>query len=170
MKSKRIPYYRQKGFKLFLLTLPFLVLIFLLNYLPLRGWIYAFYDYNIGVSLLKSAFVGLKYFTQLFDNAYDTSETLRVLKNTFGMSLLFLLTSPLSMVFAILLNELHSKKYKKVVQTLTTIPNFISWVLVYALAFAIFSVDGGFLNSVLLNLGIISTPLNVLALISSITL
>ena len=65
--------------------------------------------------------------------------------------------------FAILLNEIHSRKYKKSVQILTTLPNIISWVLVYAVAFAMFNVDNGFINQLLLKMNVISAPMNVLA-------
>jgi putative aldouronate transport system permease protein len=65
------------------------------------------------------------------------------------MSFLGLGTSWLPMMFAIFLAEITSKKYKKLVQTATTIPNFISWVLVYAVAYALFSVGDGFFNRLL---------------------
>ena len=153
---------KRHGFRLFLYTSPMLILVFFMCYLPIYGWIYAFFNYQLGSKLSNTPFVGFQNFIQFFDNAYDTSQTLRVLANTFGMALLGLVFSPLSMIFAILLNEMRVKKYKRVIQSLTTIPNFISWVLVYSLAFAMFSTNGGFLNQLLMSMGIISKPLNIL--------
>jgi putative aldouronate transport system permease protein len=78
----------------------------------------------------------------LFADAAFRKLFLNVMKNTLGLSFLGLLTSWLPMVFAIFLNEVKSSKFKGFVTTFSTIPNFISWVLVYSIAFAIFSTDG----------------------------
>ena len=82
--------------------------------------------------------VGLKWFKAPFENPATRSDIIRVLKNTLAMSGLGLLTSWCPMFFAIFLSEIRNTKVKRVIQTLTTIPNFISWVLVYAIAFCIF--------------------------------
>ena len=74
---------------------------------------------------------------------------------------MLLICSPLPAVFAIFLSELKSTKFKKIVQTITTIPNFISWVIIYALAFALFSTDG-VVNNVLIGVGILQEPSNLL--------
>lgn len=88
---------------------------------------------------------------------------MRVLTNTFGMSFLGILTSPLPVVFAIFLMEIKSKHLRGLVQTLTTLPNFVSWVLVYSVAWSIFSVEDGFLNHLLMSTGLIDTEINFLA-------
>jgi putative aldouronate transport system permease protein len=138
----------KEKYSLFLMLLPVLVLIFLFSYLPLWGWRYAFYDYTAGGSLNSETFTGFKWFTFLFRNSATLRDLGRVMRNTLAMSGLGLLGSWLPMAFAIALNELRSTGFRRVVQTFTTIPNFISWVLVYAIALAIFSTDG-FLNSML---------------------
>ncbi|WP_197071814.1 ABC transporter permease subunit [Paenibacillus sp. FSL R7-0273] len=145
------------------MALPFLVLAFLFSYLPLYGWIYAFYDYRPGIPLAVSEFMGWDWFTSMFSNEVQRQEIIRVLRNTFAISGLNIATSVLPVIFAIFLVELRSTRFKKVVQTLTTLPNFISWVLVYSFAFMLFSVDNGFLNNFLLDMGWISRPLNILA-------
>ena len=71
-----------------------------------------------------------------------------VMKNTLAMSGLGILTSWVPMAFAIFLSEIKNTHFRRIVQTFTTIPNFISWVLVYALALAIFSTDG-FINTMI---------------------
>ena len=138
----------EEKYSLFLMLLPVLVLIFLFSYLPLWGWRYAFYDYSAGGTLSRETFTGFKWFTFLFQNSATLRDLGRVMRNTLAMSGLGLLGSWLPVAFAISLNELRSTAFRRVVQTFTTIPNFISWVLVYAIALAIFSTDG-FLNGLL---------------------
>lgn len=150
-----------QGKKLFLLILPFLILTFMFSYFPLHGWIYAFYDYRAPLKLSQCQFVGLKWFKTLFSNSTQVSQLLQVMKNTFAMSLLGIATSFLPVLFAVFLNEIKCKWFKNVVQTLTTLPNFISWTLVYAVAFALFSTTG-MANSVLQQIGLITEPIKFL--------
>lgn len=130
------------------MILPFLVLVVIFSYFPLYGWIYAFFDYRPPLQLSQSPYVGFKWFTTLFSNVTQLSQLSQVMVNTFAMSSIGILTSFLPMLFAVLLNEIKVNRFKKSVQTLTTIPNFISWVLVYSIAFALFS-DSGFINTLL---------------------
>lgn len=139
-------------YKLFLMLMPFLFLVFAFSYLPLFSWRYAFFDYKAGGELSWDNFVGFKWFKLLVSNPTYTNRLLRVLKNTLAMSFLGILTSWVPMVFAIFLSEIKSARFKRFVQTFTTVPNFISWVLVYAIAFAIFNTDG-FINTLINNLG-----------------
>jgi putative aldouronate transport system permease protein len=150
-------------YKLFLMVFPFLVLTFIFSYLPLSGWLYAFYDYMPGIPLSKTPFVGFKWFHSMVSNPTQTAEVLRVMRNTVAMSLLAIITSFLPAVYAILLSEVKTVWYRKMVQTLTTIPNFISWILVYSLAFALLSVDSGLVNSLLLKFGLVEQGVNFLA-------
>lgn len=151
------------GVKLFLATVPFLALYFLFCYLPLTGWQYAFYDYRPGYKIQDCEFVGLKHFITMFANDVMRRDTLRVLRNTIVMSTLGIITSFLPMLFAMLLNELPGKRYRKFVQNITTIPNFISWVLTYAIFYALLATESGVVNNVLKELGIIKTGINFLA-------
>ena len=140
-------------FRLFLMFLPFILLAFVFSYLPLWGWRYAFFDYKAGDTLSMDNFVGFKWFQQLIRNKSTTRDILSVMKNTLAMSGLGIATSWVPMAFAIFLSEIKNDKFRRVVQTFTTIPNFISWVLVFAIAFCIFSTDG-FISSLMMNLGI----------------
>lgn len=160
---KRNAIIRKPGFRLFLMTVPFLAAVFVFSYLPLYGWSYAFFDYHAGMKLLDSEFVGFKFFRAMIENPISRGEILRVLQNTFGISFLNIIVSPLPVVFAIFLMELRSKRTRSVIQTLTTLPNFISWVLVYSLAWSMFSVEDGFINRLLMSTHIISTEINFLA-------
>ena len=135
-------------YQLFLMMLPFIALAFVFSYLPLYGWRYAFFEYKSGETLTMDKFVGFKWFTQLFQNAATKRDIVTVLKNTLAMSGLGIITSWIPMAFAIFLSEIKNTHFRQLVQTFTTIPNFISWVLVYAIALAIFSTDG-FINTML---------------------
>lgn len=150
-----------EGKKMFLLILPFLFLCFMFSYYPLHGWIYAFYDYRAPLKLSQTEFVGLKWFRALYSNPTQVKQIIVVLKNTFAMSFMGIATSFLPVLFAIFLSEIKSKKFKNLVQTLTTLPNFISWTLVYAVAFSLFSTTGMF-NNVLQQLGILDGPMKIL--------
>ncbi|WP_338555149.1 ABC transporter permease subunit [Paenibacillus sp. KS-LC4] len=163
-KSKRLrKSVKHSSYRLFFMALPFLILAFLFSYLPLYGWIYAFYDYSPALGISQSPYVGFKWFTTMVSNEMQRAEVIRVLRNTFGMNILGLMTSVFPVIFALFLVEIKSTWYKKMVQILTTLPNFISWVLVYAFVFMLFSTQSGFVNQVLMNVGWISEPINYLA-------
>ena len=150
---------RQKNsLKDFLMILPFLLLIAVFSYYPLYGWVYAFFDYKPPFPLSWEKFVGFKWFVSMVENPVKVKKLVQVLTNTFAMSGLSLLFSWFPMIFAVFLNEIKSVPFKKFVQTVTTLPNFISWVLVYSIAFSVFNSTGA-VNSVLMNMGIIDEPI-----------
>jgi multiple sugar transport system permease protein/putative aldouronate transport system permease protein len=151
----------KRGKQLFLLTLPFLVLVFAFSYFPLHGWIYAFYDYKAPLKLFQTDFVGLKWFKLLFANKMQLKQLGQVMQNTFAMSTIGIATSFLPVLFAVFLNEIKCTPFKKLVQTLTTIPNFISWVLVYSIAFNLLS-NTGLVNTLLQEWGITDSVINFL--------
>ena len=148
-----------KKIKLFLCILPFIIFVFIFFYFPLFGWVYAFFDYRPGVPLNRQQFTGLLFFKLMFSG---TSGILLVLRNTLAMSFLNILSSPVPVIFAILLTEAKSKYFTRIVQTITSIPNFISWVLVYSIFFTFLSSNEGVINAWLLKAGIISMPLDIL--------
>ena len=148
---------KMRGYKEFLYILPFLVLVFLFAYYPLYGWVYAFFDYKPPFPLSWDKFVGLKWFKSMVENEVKIMKITNVLRNTLAMSGISLFFSWFPMVFAIFLNEIKCKPFQKVVQTVTTLPNFISWVLVYAVAFCVFN-NTGAVNVVAMKLGLIEQP------------
>ena len=96
-------------------------------YLPLGGWLMAFQDYRTKDGLLHSQFVGLAKFQQLFSDA----TFLRVIRNTLAMGVINLVaTFFMAILFAILLNDVKSQGGKKVVQTISYLPHFLSWIIV----------------------------------------
>ncbi len=128
--------------KLLLIAFPFIIYLILFQYVPLYGWIYSIFDYKIGTNFFDvstAKFVGLEYFVK---SVSLNSELLRVLKNTLIFSGLGLLISPLPVILAILLNEVKSNKFRKLIQTTTTLPHFISWIIVFSIAYELLSVNG----------------------------
>ena len=151
--AERIGRKKLRGIKYLLLAVPFLIYVFAFSYVPLVGWIYSVFDYKIGQKFLdfgSMVFVGLSNFQKLFT---ERSEVLRVLRNTLALSALGLLATPVPVVFAIIFNEIKNSRFKKIVQTATTLPNFISWIIVYGVAFAFFSVNG-FVSVLMQKIGI----------------
>ncbi|MEI2270088.1 MULTISPECIES: ABC transporter permease [unclassified Microbacterium] len=151
----------RRSFRMFLCIVPFLVLVFLFSYFPLYGWIYALFDYRPALGLAGSDFVGLQWFQLLVSSPTQVAQVGQVLANTLAISFLGIATSVLPLAFAIFLNEIRAPWFRNAVQTLTTLPNFISWVLVYMIAFSLFS-SSGLVNGVLSDAGLITTPVKFL--------
>ena len=147
-----------RKYKLFLMMLPFLLAVFLFSYLPLFGWSYAFYNYKFGLPMSQQEFVGFRWFTEMITNPGHRENIVRVLRNTFAMSGLNLATSWLPMVFAIFLNEISHTRFKKFVQIFTTLPNFISWALVFSFAMCLFSMETGIYTKFMMGIGAIDKP------------
>lgn len=150
------------GWQLFWMCIPFMIFIFVFAYLPLWGWSFAFVNYRPGRSLFNCAFVGWENFEILFARPAMRNRLFEVLRNTLGMQVISYAFSVLPMFFAVFLNEMRSTKFRKFVQTVTTLPNFISWVIVYALAYGMFAVDTGFINNILKDMGLIETGISFL--------
>lgn len=146
-------------FPLLVMTVPFFVLVLVFAYVPLWGWAMAFTNYLPGVSIFETGFVGFKFFGRLFSSS---SEFLMVLRNTLVLSVLTLISSPLVVLLAIMLNEVKNGPFRRVVQTLTSFPNFVSWVIVYSLFFSMLSVEDGILNKMLLSTHLITRPIDFL--------
>jgi ABC-type polysaccharide transport system permease subunit len=140
------------------MALPFVLFVFAFSYVPLHGWIYAFYDYIPGIPLFKNTFIGFDNFRYIIK---DMVNIRRVLLNTFAFYFLGIAASVIPVILAIMLTECGSSRFKKLVQTTTTLPNFISWVIVFSLAYNIFYSEG-VLNRLLMGLGITKEPILLL--------
>ncbi|MEW9051536.1 MAG: ABC transporter permease subunit [Neobacillus sp.] len=133
--------------------------MFIFNYIPMYGLIIAFKEYSIIKPISEAPWVGLMQFKEFIqdDNFWI------VIKNTLGISLIKLLIGfPLPIIFALMLNELTSLKFKKAVQTISYLPHFISWVVLGGIL-TTWLADIGVLNDILLGLGVISERTNFLA-------
>ena len=136
---------------LLLMCLPAILFFFFMSYVPRPGIYIAFVDYNVRDGIFGSEFVGMRNFEFLATSGKLWSLT----KNTILYNLAFILLGNFLAVFiAILLNELQSKWFKKVSQTLMFLPYFISQVLVGILVYNMLNYDTGFVNGILENLGL----------------
>lgn len=162
MKEKRSAS-NKESVRLFLMVLPCIIFVFIFSYLPLRGWLYAFYDWKPGYNLFDTQFVGLSNFTKMFSNPILRQKMLEVLRNTLAMWGLGMLFSPIGPLFAVFLNEMRAKRYRRILQTFTTLPHFVSWVIMYSFVFFMLSTNGGFINNLLVNAGLIENRINFLA-------
>lgn len=144
---------------LLLMVIPFVIFVIVFSIVPLFGWYMAFVDYTPGLKLVDTQFVGLKYFTGLFS---ASSDFLHVMRNTFITSFLGIASTPIPIVLAVMINEVRSSRYRRIVQTIASLPNFTSWIIIFALVFSFFSYDDGLVNTVLLKLKLINDPTNVL--------
>jgi len=120
------------------------------NYATLYGFLIAFKDFRPRLGILGSPWVGLKHFRAVFSNPEFTL----ILRNTMVISFGKLLTAfPAPILLALLLNELKSQRYKRVVQSILYIPHFISWVIMAGIFQNLFSVTTGIIPMFLRNFG-----------------
>ncbi|MCI8800978.1 ABC transporter permease [Acetatifactor muris] len=143
--SKRLYEYRWVYF----LGLPGLILLFTFHYLPMRGLLMAFEDYNPHMGILGSPWVGFKHFATLFQDA----KFYNMLRNTLVISGLNLLTFPAPIILALILNEVRNSKFKKFIQTSVYLPHFLSWAIVVSLTFFLLSTEQGVVNKIAASFG-----------------
>lgn len=142
---------------LLLMSLPFVAWIILFKYVPLWGWTMAFQDVKpatFSVPIWERAFVGFENFTKAFEDRLFQQTVI----NTIGISILQIAVGTLvAIVFAVLLNELAFRRFKKLTQTISYLPHFVSWVIIASIAKNIFN-DGGVIDTLVgTNLHLMST-------------
>jgi putative aldouronate transport system permease protein len=130
---------------LYLLILPGVLFFIIYKYIPMLGLVIAFQNYSPFLGFTGSEWIGFKHFAKLFEEA----EVVRVLWNTLYLSFLQIVFSfPAPILLAILLNEVRSQLYKRIIQSIVYLPHFLSWVIVVGI-FMIFLRTHGFINSFL---------------------
>ncbi|MCD9021122.1 ABC transporter permease [Cohnella silvisoli] len=132
------------------------VLIF--AYGPMYGIIYSFYNYIPGRSLSHSKFVGLKYYIEFF----TLPDVWLIIRNTLVISSLGLTIGFIApIILALLMNEIRNIKFKRLIQTITYLPHFVSWIVVASIIFTLLGSEGA-INDALMKMGIIHEPLKIL--------
>lgn len=140
---------------LYALTLPAIVFFIVFSYLPMFGIVIAFQDFSPIKGIFGSEFVGFKN----FDFFFTSNDWLKVTFNTLYLNGLFIFFGLLAqIVFAIMISEIVWKPFKKVTQSFTLLPYFISWPIVSMFAVSLFSTDSGFINQLLAAIGL--DPIN----------
>lgn len=136
--------------ELYLLFLIPLALLVIFKYVPMVGVMVAFKDYSPRAGILGSPWNDFEHFRFLF----STPQFLELIVNTFRISLLkFVFGFPAPIAFALILNELTNRRYKRVVQSISYLPHFLSWVVLGAIFKVLFSVERGPINAVIRALG-----------------
>lgn len=131
---------------LFLMFLPGLLYFIIFCYIPMGGIIIAFKNYSPWLGILKSPWVGLKHFYDFFSGPYAW----RLIRNTLLLNIYGLIFGfPIPIIFALLLNELNSELYKRVIQTVTYFPFFLSMPIVAGLIVQFLSPSSGIVNIIL---------------------
>ena len=144
-----------RQWQLILMSVPMICYVLLFNYGPLWGWITAFQDYKPKLGVSGSKFVGWKNFIWLFKR----KDFLESIRNTLGMSVINLVFGTISAILlAILLNEVRHTGIKRLVQTITYLPHFLSMVIVVGMAQNVFASNGP-LNQLLMNLKLVKEPI-----------
>lgn len=152
--------------ELIIMSVPILLYKILFSYVPVIGWTMAFQNYKPAVrSIWEQEWVGFDNFVKLF-TGINGERFIRDIRNTLGQSFLTLLLGYLgSITLALLLNEVKNIKFKRVVQNITYMPHFLSWIIVAGLVSTMLAVptSGGIINDILLRLGLIKEPVMFLA-------
>ena len=147
---KELPLNLYKTRYLQLLALPGLIYYIIFHYIPMYGGIIAFKDYKVKLGILGSPWVGLYQFERFFNHP----EFWRLIRNTLLLNFYRLIfVFPIPIIFALLLNELRGKFYKRFVQTVSYLPHFISLPAIIGMLFMFLSPTDGVVNNVLKNLG-----------------
>lgn len=170
MPPKQKPGNRKSFFQRFwkqidvqLMVWPGFLLILVFAYIPMYGVITGFMDYNIftGARVFENPWVGFKHF-----NAFFTAPQFeQVMRNTIVISLLkFIIGFPAPIILALMLNEVRKIVFKRVVQTITYLPYFMSWVIVGSIVMSLLSTENGSVNMLLRGIGAIDEPINFLSM------
>lgn len=144
---------------LYLMSIPFVIWLFVFNYVPIWGWTMAFQNYKPSKSFSEQKWVGFDQFKTLFHD----DQFYQVLRNTLAMSGMGLVAGFIfPIVFAMLLNEAKSMAFKRITQTISYLPHFVSWVVVAGIVTNMLSLDG-IVNHLLMWLHITQEPIQIMA-------
>jgi len=143
---------------IYMMMIPGLVWAVLFCYIPIYGVIIAFKNFTPSLGILKSPWAGLVHFEDLFRKDFP-----RIIRNTLLLSGgTFLLGFPIPIMFAIFITGIRNRVYRRVAQTLSYVPYFVSWVVVSAICFIFFAPSTGLINILLRNLGVIKNSIGFL--------
>ncbi len=145
--------------QLYLMLLPAIAAVAIFTYAPLFGWWMAVSDYKIGKAIFDAPWAGLKYFIEFFT---DTAGAGHVILNTVVMNVSSLILGLVcALAFAVFLKEVRWAWFRRLVQSASFFPYFMSWVIIYAVIYALFSNDGA-VNATLQSLGLTNKAINIL--------
>lgn len=138
-----------RNWQLYILLLPSLLIVATFNYAPMYGIQIAFRDFNFADGVMGSEWVGTKWFKYFF----SSSQCWPIIRNTLTLSFYSICTFPLPIILALILHNTPGKKFKKLVQTITYMPHFISLVVVVGMLSSFTSLNSGWINTLIENMG-----------------
>lgn len=141
---KRIKKNFKYNWQLYVLLLPAVIYVIIFNYQPMYGVQIAFRDFKVKAGIWKSEWVGLEHFIRFI----NYPNFWLMMKNTLVLGLYGFATFPISIIFALLLDETKNLKFKKTVQMITYMPYFLSTVVVVAMLSLFCDVDSGIINMI----------------------
>ena len=142
--------YIRLNWVLYIMLIPGLINLLLFKYLPMYGIVVAFQDYTPKGGFFGSKWVGLKHFAAFFRDPFCW----RIIRNTVVLGVESLVFSfPAPIILALLLNELHYERFKKIVQTISYMPYFLSVVIVVGMMKELLSPTNGIVNQILMRMG-----------------
>ncbi|MGN7764483.1 ABC transporter permease [Paenibacillus sp. 22594] len=140
---------------------PGIIFVVIFSYIPMYGVVMAFQQYDIFNGMMGSPWVGWMNFKMFF----EAPEFWNVMRNTIVISVLkLIITFPAPILLALMLNEIGNMAFKRLIQTVSYLPYFMSWVIVSGLVFSLLSVDNGTVNYLLERLNLSHEPINFLAI------
>lgn len=148
----------RERWQLYLLIMLPLAFLIIFSYVPMSGLVIAFKQYKPGMTIAGAEWVGLKNFQKFFSSYKFTT----ILKNTLALSVYSLLTFPIPIIFALMLNAMLGRRYKKLIQTVTYLPYFISTVIMVGIILALLNERTGMWGSLYMALTSKQAP-NILA-------
>ncbi|NOU74425.1 ABC transporter permease subunit [Paenibacillus sp. LMG 31458] len=151
MPQRNVMWYMLKKHRaLYLLMLPGILYYIIFKYVPMYGVIIAFQDYSIGKGILGSKFVGLKHFIEFF---YVNPDSWKLIRNTVMLNVYDLLFHfPAPIILAILFHELKNKTFKRIVQSISYMPHFLSTVVIAGILVTFLSPQTGIINFILVKM------------------
>lgn len=135
----------QRHWPLYLFLLPVIVYFIIFHYVPMYGVQIAFKDFYANLGITGSPWVGFKHFERFFSSYYFE----RLLTNTIALSVYGLLLFPLPIIFSLMINELRDSRFKRLSQTITYAPHFISVVVVVGMLIAFLDPQTGIVNHII---------------------
>ena len=141
----------KKNKLLYLMALPSIIFVIIFAYVPMGGLVIAFKDFKYNLGIIKSPWVGMQNFSYFVNSGKMWSLT----KNTLSYNLMFLFATTVAQVFfALLICEMCTKYYKRVMQSIMILPNFLSWVIIGGMAYSFLNYEFGTINNILSSLGL----------------
>lgn len=143
----------KKNFSLYTMTIPAIVLLIIFSYFPLMGLIIAFKDFRFDQGILGSEWIK-PIFTN-FNFLFTSDSAIRAIRNTLALNAMFIISGVVIEVgLALLINEIGNKWFRRITQSLTFLPYFVSWIVVGVISYNLLSYDTGSVNNLIVALGV----------------